>query len=112
MFLTENAESAVRKIRRRTGFSHLWIDAVWIDLGNNEEKSAQVAMMADIFRSSDSVVFWLDHGSINMARAFGCLRWAHSRFKCPLLGLFEWLLDYITRSLAFGCNISSLGKSK
>lgn len=42
----------------------IWIDAISIDQGNNTEKSAQVNMMANIYRGASRVVVWLGQSSL------------------------------------------------
>jgi hypothetical protein len=39
--------------------NYLWIDRICIDQGNNVEKSHQVKLMEEIYRSSHRVVAWL-----------------------------------------------------
>ena len=41
----------------------IWIDSICIDQGNKDEKSAQVKMMADIYKRADSVFIWLGRES-------------------------------------------------
>jgi hypothetical protein len=37
----------------------MWIDAVCIDQGNNEEKTQQVGIMKEIYRCATQVLIWL-----------------------------------------------------
>jgi len=37
----------------------LWIDSICIDQSNSEEKSAQVAMMKDIYEAAKTIISWL-----------------------------------------------------
>ncbi|PVH98072.1 heterokaryon incompatibility, partial [Periconia macrospinosa] len=44
---------------RRAGWTHLWVDAICIDQGNDQERSAQVRVMDVIYRNAFSVSVWL-----------------------------------------------------
>ncbi|KAM7185053.1 Heterokaryon incompatibility protein (HET) domain containing protein [Naviculisporaceae sp. PSN 640] len=66
--VTKNLFVALRRLRPDPGNHHggndiepllLWVDAICIDQGNNEEKSAQVAMMARIYASCHECFVWL-----------------------------------------------------
>ena len=39
--------------------SYYWIDALCMNQGDIEERNAQVARMADVFKRADGVVVWL-----------------------------------------------------
>ncbi|GME56843.1 heterokaryon incompatibility protein-domain-containing protein [Neofusicoccum parvum] len=54
-----NLEEALRHLRREDEVRVLWIDALSINQDDNKEKSAQVPLMGDIFRSTSRVVMWL-----------------------------------------------------
>ena len=47
----------------RNGSNTFWLDALCINQGDNEEKSSQVAKMADIYTRAKCVIAWL--GPIN-----------------------------------------------
>jgi hypothetical protein len=64
LLVTRNLESFLR--RQRDTFSPkeepsrvFWIDAICIDHTNLEERSKQVAFMADIYEEADTVLVWL-----------------------------------------------------
>ncbi|ETS81768.1 hypothetical protein PFICI_06770 [Pestalotiopsis fici W106-1] len=57
--VTQNLYIALKHLRLGDRVRVLWIDALCIDQENNEEKSAQVAIMADIYQCASRVVAWL-----------------------------------------------------
>ncbi|PVH69009.1 HET-domain-containing protein [Cadophora sp. DSE1049] len=58
--ISENLRDALEQLARSDYIDKwLWIDAVCIDQCNIFEKSAQVAMMGDIYSSASQVVVWL-----------------------------------------------------
>lgn len=64
LLITTNCARALRILRkgmdkRKTGNIGLWVDAVSINQSCNEEKAAQVSMMAEIYRKARNVVVWL-----------------------------------------------------
>ena len=59
LFLTENARAALRSLRKTRRAVYVWVDAICINQTSLEEKSAQVAMMADIYQKADWVAIWL-----------------------------------------------------
>lgn len=57
--ITRNLSESLRRIRLKTGPQRLWVDALCIDQQNTMERSAQVAMMADIFKFATRCIVWL-----------------------------------------------------
>ncbi|KAH7120900.1 heterokaryon incompatibility protein-domain-containing protein [Dendryphion nanum] len=57
--ITENLHAALQHLRLQDDCLCLWVDAICIDQKNLSERSAQVAMMRDIYRSSTRVYVWL-----------------------------------------------------
>ncbi|PMD36872.1 hypothetical protein L207DRAFT_381808, partial [Hyaloscypha variabilis F] len=64
LLITRNLESFLQ--RQRNTFSPneqpsriFWVDAICIDQTNLEERSRQVAFMADIYKEADTVLAWL-----------------------------------------------------
>ncbi|KAL8649129.1 MAG: hypothetical protein Q9210_004589 [Variospora velana] len=57
--VTQNLHTALRYLRWSSASRILWTDAVCINQTDTEERSQQVARMADIYRSADKVVIWL-----------------------------------------------------
>ncbi|KAK1621699.1 heterokaryon incompatibility, partial [Colletotrichum phormii] len=66
LLITPNCAAALRLLRRslrrrtknRRSLS-VWIDAICIDQASDDERNAQVAMMAEIYQRSKTVVVWL-----------------------------------------------------
>lgn len=61
LLITPNCARALNILRKRTGklFAALWVDAICINQSCNEERSAQVSMMAEIYQKARNVVVWL-----------------------------------------------------
>lgn len=64
LLITTNCARALRLLRKRIGKGPcakigLWVDAISINQSSNEERSAQVSIMAEIYRKARSVVVWL-----------------------------------------------------
>lgn len=64
LLITPNCARALRLIRKRIGKKPtaqvgLWVDAICINQSCNEERSAQVSMMAEIYKGARTVVVWL-----------------------------------------------------
>ncbi|KAK4448886.1 heterokaryon incompatibility protein-domain-containing protein [Podospora aff. communis PSN243] len=57
--ITENLDTALRRLRFQDRERTLWIDAVCIDQSNLAEKGPQVENMANIYRNAAQVVAWL-----------------------------------------------------
>lgn len=64
LLITTNCARALRLFRKRIGKRGsakigLWVDAISINQSSNEERSAQVSMMAEIYQKARNVVVWL-----------------------------------------------------
>ncbi|KAF6786590.1 HET domain-containing protein [Colletotrichum sojae] len=66
LLITSNCAMALRLLQssmskqwRKQNYIKVWIDAICINQQSSNEKGVQVAMMADIYRGSESVVVWL-----------------------------------------------------
>ncbi len=59
MKATVNLEAALRDLRFSNMHCLIWADAICIDQANVAERSAQVQMMADIYRRATRVCIWL-----------------------------------------------------
>ncbi|KAF2177249.1 HET-domain-containing protein, partial [Zopfia rhizophila CBS 207.26] len=57
--ITENLAEALRHFRARSENRTLWADSVCINQQDNNEKSHQVGMMADIYKIARNVLVWL-----------------------------------------------------
>ena len=54
-----NLESALKHLRYTNDVRDLWIDAICINQEDDQEKSAQVPMLARIFGQAEQVCIWL-----------------------------------------------------
>lgn len=57
--LTDNLYKALKRLRRRFQKRVLWIDAICINQGNASERSHQVSIMGQIYKSARRVCIWL-----------------------------------------------------
>ena len=56
--VTVNLRNALLRLRKE-GVTNIWADAVCINQGDNEERTAQVGRMSTIFRKASQVTVWL-----------------------------------------------------
>lgn len=68
--ITRSLDSALRGIRHHSDSVVLWADGICINQNDPQERSHQVAMMADIYKSAMSVVVWLGPASHDSPLAF------------------------------------------
>lgn len=59
MSITRNLYSALHSLRSHFSPVTLWVDALCINQGNLNERSAQVQLMGDIYRMADCTLIWL-----------------------------------------------------
>lgn len=80
--VTENLVQALKRLAK-FGYSsplgkstpqYLWIDAICINQGDNDEKSSQVAMMDVIYSHSETVIVWLGEEDFHTAGALKIMR--------------------------------------
>ncbi|KAK1756469.1 heterokaryon incompatibility protein-domain-containing protein [Echria macrotheca] len=73
--ITQNLACALRELRDSDGQTRmlLWVDAVCINQGDNEEKSWQVGLMGRIYETASSVRIWLGSGTDETKAAMGFL---------------------------------------
>lgn len=64
-FVKKNLSRALQELRSQTQSTYLWIDAVCINQDNNEEKTAQVLHMHEIYMQAERVCIWLGEGTKN-----------------------------------------------
>lgn len=60
--ITQNLAEGLRRLRSCTSWRRLWVDAVCINQNDPNERTAQVAMMFDIYKLAQNVVIWLGEG--------------------------------------------------
>ena len=71
IFLDRHRRTFSSRLKTREFF---WIDAICIDQGNVEERSKQVAFMADIYRKAKMVLVWLGEGDLESHKTFNTIK--------------------------------------
>lgn len=61
--------SALQRLRDKLGEFTIWIDAICIDQGNDDEKAQQIPMMKDIYMTAHTTYIWLGEGDNAKDRA-------------------------------------------
>ncbi|QKD57102.2 heterokaryon incompatibility protein-domain-containing protein [Fusarium oxysporum Fo47] len=59
LLITPNAYKALRSMQSMWSTKMVWIDSICINQGNNSEKTAQIALMTDIYSKASQVTVWL-----------------------------------------------------
>lgn len=86
-----NLASALRHLRYEDRERTMWIDAVCINQNDNEERSKQVARMADIFEFANRVIVWLGPEAEDSRVAIDNLRYLGNQVEPISLGLVDFL---------------------
>lgn len=71
--IRRNLYEGLQQLRREAGKRALWADAICINQVDLEERSRQVEMMAEIYKTADQVVVWLgkvDNAALTAIRLF------------------------------------------
>ena len=63
ILITSNCAAAMARLRSEDVARSLWIDSICIDQNSLRERSQQVALMGDIYKSATQVVVWLGDGN-------------------------------------------------
>lgn len=79
--VTENLYTALKYLRSTNKIRTLWIDAICINQEITDERNAQVARMADIYRSASEVILWLGPAANNSDIAVETLSAISSRIN-------------------------------
>jgi hypothetical protein len=66
-----NLHSALLRLRNHSMDRILWIDAICINQGNQEEKEDQIQFMARIYSEAECVVVWLGEDADDSNQALG-----------------------------------------
>jgi hypothetical protein len=61
--VTQNCHSALRHLREKFGRFTIWIDAICINQGDDDEKIEQIRLMGDIYSTARTVYVWLGEGN-------------------------------------------------
>ncbi|EXF73541.1 HET domain-containing protein [Colletotrichum fioriniae PJ7] len=91
LLITPNCAAALRLLRRSLGRKtknrrslSVWIDAICIDQASDDERNAQVAMMAEIYQRAKTAVVWL--GEDHAPDSWGSLACSKPLALFPRLG--------------------------
>ncbi|KAL9629772.1 MAG: hypothetical protein Q9204_005084 [Flavoplaca sp. TL-2023a] len=71
--VTVNLHNALQHLRNIASPRTLWVDATCINQSDDEERSQQVARMADIYKSAAKVLIWIGPAADNSALAIKAL---------------------------------------
>lgn len=85
--ITQNLATALPYLRYENEIRTLWIDAICINQQDLRERSSQVRMMGDIYRSADRVVIWLGTEKDNSAQALEIMSRIGSEIKVDYVRL-------------------------
>lgn len=79
--VTINAESALRRLRRKYRSRYLWVDSICIDQESPSETGIQIGFMDKVYRKAKSVAIWLGRRAPNLPLAY---RLSYNRERyCP-----------------------------
>ena len=71
--VTTNLEAALRHLRQAEP-RKLWIDAIFVDQRNLEERSSQILLMRQLFQNAMRMIAWLGESTPASIAAFKLLR--------------------------------------
>ncbi|KAI7977208.1 hypothetical protein EIK77_005413 [Talaromyces pinophilus] len=71
--ITQNLDTALRHLRRKSQNRRLWVDAICINQADREEKRIQIGLMRHIFAEASTVLVWLGPGDQDTDRAIAVL---------------------------------------
>lgn len=72
--IRSNLVSALRQLRSANDNKYLWVDALCIDQGSNEEKNVQIPRMTEIYNKARCVCIWLGEEGDNSDDAMAFAR--------------------------------------
>ena len=73
LLVTPNCLAALRHLRNTSEIQTFWIDSICIDQTSLEERSQQVALMGEIYRSANRVLVWLGEHDERTRKAMNCI---------------------------------------
>jgi hypothetical protein len=80
LYIRENLHSALLQFRQDGRMEPLWIDAICINQKNNEEKTAQVRKMRDIYETAVLVICWLGEQETSDEEGFSLMRKLYTQY--------------------------------
>jgi hypothetical protein len=72
--LTASLYFGLRRIRKKHSSAFIWADAICIDQSNNREKSHQIRLMPEIYKTAEQVFAWLGYEADDSDNAIRYLR--------------------------------------
>lgn len=79
--IRENLFNCLRRVRYQDTMRDIWVDALCISQTDLQEKSAQVAMIGDIFKQATLVIAWVGEHADESELIFDPSRWDSIRQK-------------------------------
>ncbi len=106
ILLTPNCHAALTRLRHKSKYQLLWVDAICINQSDTEERNSQVAMMSEIYKSSIRTLVWLGEGDqdSDLAMEFAS--------RATLIYRHKWLLRLLPKSGLLSGKMLGTGRSK
>lgn len=112
VLVRENLHSLLQELRHSRDPQILWIDALSINQADNAERSQQVRLMGDIYRSASGVVAWLKDARVGDGHISDALTNTSSAGEAPrrdvLLAFFGheyWFRRWIIQEIALASSV-------
>ena len=74
LWVGSNLHAALRRIRKLTDGTRIWIDAICIDQDNTSERNHQVGFMREIYEKAEQTIIWLGDAYENSGLAIGLIK--------------------------------------
>ncbi|KAK2762898.1 heterokaryon incompatibility protein [Colletotrichum kahawae] len=85
--ITRNCENALRSVRISAGPPrNIWIDSLCINQDDEEERSAQVALMPRIYAGAAGVLVYLGNATSDSDLAMDAITRSEDSYRCVHLG--------------------------
>ncbi|KAI1178512.1 heterokaryon incompatibility protein-domain-containing protein [Nemania sp. FL0916] len=95
--ITENLYQALQHIRDKQNEHYLWIDAICINQGDNEEKAHQVQNMLGVYLKARSVIGWMGMAGQHTERAIDLAVACLIRNKRKIAQKGDWVLEDVCK---------------
>jgi hypothetical protein len=107
--ITAALYSASKNLRPQTGPARiLWVDSICIGQEKIDERTSQIALMADIYRKAERVIVWLGEGNEITKKAIRTINTISNRYEqCSSSDMAGKDLVKLHDSLLEGINASS-----
>jgi hypothetical protein len=77
--IPQNLWSVLHRLRDYSSVVSVWVDALCIDQGNNDEKTCQVQLMGSLYMKAAKTIIWLGPEANNSSKAFNFVHDHRSR---------------------------------